>query len=181
MGFFRRYRNLRSAGIAGVAVAFVIFALCGAVTAQIFPFERNKVVDIDPHEAFVDGYRAWQRHDWPATIERMQLVAAKVPDLADYALFYLANAQRANGDAPAAGVTMKRLIADYPQSVFADQAQLTYAQIELDQHQPSLAVPAAAAVVDRTNDSGVEQGARLGSAGGLEDTGDLQGAYARGR
>ncbi|HVC43598.1 MAG TPA: transglycosylase SLT domain-containing protein [Candidatus Binataceae bacterium] len=179
MSFFCRRANPRFAVLAGTAAALVIVALCHAVAAQIFPFERNKVVDFDPRQSFADGYRAYQARDWPGTIERMQLVATRVPDLADYALFYLARAQRANGDPSAAAATMERLATDYPHSVFADQARLTYAQIEIDQGRPDLALPAAAAAANGTTDTGLEQNARLLWARALLATGDYRGAYAQ--
>src|ERR1700719_4442464 len=89
--------------------------------AQRLPFERNKVEPIDPRQAFVEGYYAYRRGDWPAVIERMQLASAQVPDLIDYALFFQGRAQRENGDLAGAATTLRRLTATYPQSVLADQ------------------------------------------------------------
>ena len=47
--------------------------------AQFLPFERNKVQNMDPRQAFVEGYQAYNRGDWIATIERMNLVAVRNP------------------------------------------------------------------------------------------------------
>src|ERR1700720_1062623 len=74
--------------------------------AQRLPFERNKVEPIDPRQAFVEGYNAYRRNDWPAVIERMQLASAQVPDLIDYALFFQGRAQRENGDLASAAATL---------------------------------------------------------------------------
>src|SRR5580698_622703 len=79
--------------------------------AQIFPFERNKVEQIDPRQAFVDGYTAYQRRDWLAAIERMQLAATQVPELVDYALFFQGRAQQENGDLAGGAATLQRLTA----------------------------------------------------------------------
>ncbi len=146
--------------------------------AQMFPFERNKVEVIDPHEAFVEGYNAFQRGDWLATIERMQLAAAQMPELIDYALYYQGSAQRANGDLSGAATTLQRLTASYPHSVLADPAEIAFAEIELKLAHPDLARLAARTVVDRTTDSALEQDARLILIRALEASGDFRGAYS---
>ena len=146
--------------------------------AQMFPFERNKVEPIDPRQAFIEGYNDYRSRDWPATIERMQLAAAQVPDLIDYALFYQGLAQRENGDLAGAAATLTRLTAGYPQSVLADQAALDYADIELKLAHPDLALIAARTVADRTADSALEQRARLTTVRALQATGADRAAYA---
>jgi soluble lytic murein transglycosylase-like protein len=146
--------------------------------AQMFPFERNKVGPIDPRQNFVDGYSAYQRHDWLATIERMQLAAVQAPDLVDYALYFQGRAQRENGDLAGGAATLARLTASYPQSVLADRAGLDYAEIEIKLARPDLALAAARNVADRTSDSAMEQRARLIVAQTLEASGDFRGAYA---
>jgi soluble lytic murein transglycosylase len=158
--------------------AIAMLCFCGRnAPAQMFPFERNKVEPIDPRQAFVEGYNAYQSHDWLATIERMQLVAAQVPDLADYALFYQGRAQQENGDLAGAAATLSRLTAGYPQSVLADRAALDYAEIQLKLALPDLALAAARGVADRTADPAIEQRARLIAARALEASGDFKGAY----
>jgi len=159
------------------AVLQCIFAR--SAPAQILPFERNKVEILDPRQAFVEGYSAYQRHDWPAAIERMQLAAAQVPDLIDYALFFQARSQRESGALADAAATFRRLAASYPQSVLADQAQLDFAEIELTLAHPDLALLAARTVADRTGDPVMEQHARLAIARALEAASDFQGAYAQ--
>ena len=49
--------------------------------AQMLPFEHYKVEPIDPRQAFVEGYRAYQNREWPSVIERMQLAVVQVPEL----------------------------------------------------------------------------------------------------
>lgn len=153
--------------------------LARSAPAQMLPFERNKVEPLDPRQAFVEGYNAYQRRDWPAAIERMQLAAAQVPDLIDYALFFQGRAQRESGDLAGAAAALRRLTASYPQSVLADQAALDFAEIELKLVRPDLAIVAARTVADRTGDSEVEQRARLVLARALEASGDFRGAYAQ--
>jgi soluble lytic murein transglycosylase len=147
--------------------------------AQRLPFERNKVEPIDPRQAFVEGYNAYRRGDWPAVIERMQLASAQVPELIDYALFFQGRAQRENGDLAGAAATLQRLTASYPQSVLADQATLDFAEIELKLMRPDLAVIAARIAADRSSDPEIEQPARLLLSRGLEASGDFHGAYTQ--
>ncbi|HXR25819.1 MAG TPA: tetratricopeptide repeat protein, partial [Candidatus Binataceae bacterium] len=128
--------------ILGLATASMGLLMGGAF-AQRLPFERNKVEPIDPRQAFVEGYNAYRRGDWPAVIERMQLASAQVPELIDYALFFQGRAQRENGDLAGAAATLQRLTASYPQSVLADQTTLDFAEIELKLMRPDLAVIAA--------------------------------------
>src|SRR5579872_5212018 len=74
----------------------------GLQLAQRLPFEPNKIEPIDPKTAFLEGYQAYKSHDLIGTIARMQLAAAQLPDLADYALYYLASAERDDGNSQAA-------------------------------------------------------------------------------
>lgn len=178
MKCWRRWFSLIVLLSAIALLSVLIVGVPGRVAiAQIFPFERNKVEQIDPRQAFVDGYTAYQRRDWLAAIERMQLAATQVPELVDYALFFQGRAQQENGDLAGGAATLQRLTASYPQSVFADSAELNFAEIELKLARPDLAVAAARTVADRTGDSGLEQRARLTLAQALQASGDLHGAY----
>ncbi|MBI3758341.1 MAG: hypothetical protein HY269_01115, partial [Deltaproteobacteria bacterium] len=157
-----------------VAASMVIFA--SNTPAQMLPFQRNKVESMDARQAFVEGYNAYQRHEWPATIERMQLAASQVPDLIDYALFFQGIAQRESGDLPGAAVTLQRLTASYPQSILADPAALDFAKIQLKLGRPDLAIIAARTVADRTESTDLEQKARLVLAHAMNASGDFHGA-----
>jgi soluble lytic murein transglycosylase len=123
-------------------------------------------------QAFVDGIRAVQNHDYSSAIDRLQLAAARLPEVGDYALFYLGRALAGDGDLARAADAYHRLERDYPQSVLADTAGLNYARIELKLGDSAAAILAAQQVAERTSDSGVDQDARLTMS---------QGAYAQGR
>ena len=164
--------------ILGLAVSSIGLFVHRAL-AQRLPFERNKVEPIDPRQAFVEGYQAYRRGDWPAVIERMQLASSQVPDLIDYALFFQGRAQRENGDLAGAAATLQRLTASYPQSVLADQATVDFADLELKLLRPDLAVIGARTAADRTDDPGIEQQAHLLVARALQASGDFHGAYAQ--
>ncbi len=164
--------------IFGLATAPMGLGVRGAF-AQRLPFGRNKVEPIDPRQAFVEGYNAYRRGDWPAVIERMQLASTQVPELIDYALFFQGRAQRENGDVAGAAATLQRLTASYPQSVLADQATVDFAEIELKLMRPDLAITAARTAADRTDDPEIEQPARLLLARALVASGDFHGAYAQ--
>lgn len=145
--------------------------------AQFLPFERNKVQNLDPHQVFVEGYQDYNRGDWIGTIERMQLAAARVPELADYALYYQASAERQSGNLSAAASDFSRLSAAHPLSIWANDARLAYAQIELTAGRPDLALNAAQEVSDRNPDPSDDSQARIVTAQALRAQGDARGAY----
>jgi len=145
--------------------------------AQRLPFERNKIEPIDPKAAFVEGYQAYKHRDLIATIGRMQFAASQLPDLADYALFYLASAERDNGDNQSAANDFRRLMLSYPQSVWSDDAGLEYARLELKLGHPDYAMAAATRVTDTTNNPVIEQNARLTMAYALLATNSWRDAY----
>ena len=179
MGSNRRRSSRPRPAAARFAIALLAAILSGGfAAAQMLPFERNKVVNFDPRQSFAEGYQAWSRHDWPVAIERMQLVRARVPELADYALFYMADAERQSGDPRGAADNFLSLATEFPHSVFANRAELEYARIELDLGHPDLALRAATLVADRTADAGLEQRARMLGARAIAAANDFTGAYA---
>ena len=140
--------------------------------AKMLPFVRNLAIPSDSQQAFVEGVRAVQNHDYTSAIGRLRLAAAQRPEVGDYALFYLGRALASNGDLGGAADAYHRLERNYPQSVLTDTAGVDYARIELKLGDPTAATLAAQQVADRTSDSGVDQEARLIIA---------QAAYAQGR
>jgi peptidoglycan lytic transglycosylase len=145
-----------------------------AVLAQ---FGILTVVPINPEQAFVEGCEAYRAHDNMKTIERMTLAADKYPALADYALFFLGSAQRDSGDNQSAAETFRRLSYDYPRSVFANQASLAYASIELSLGNLANAQSGAAGLVARRPAAEIDQRARLIEARAALGRGDVRGAY----
>ena len=135
------------------------------------------VVPIDPQQAFVEGCEAYRARDLMKTIERMTLASEKYPALADYALFYLGSAQRDSGDNPSAAATFRRLSISYPQSVFADEASLQYADLEFKLGRLGDARSAAAALGARNPPPDIDQRARLIEARAALGLGDVQGAF----
>jgi soluble lytic murein transglycosylase len=186
----RLFRRAVTAALAAVSLAAAVRASVPATAvrrnaapagpdelAQLLPFERNKVEPIDARKAFADGYQAYKRRDYIAAIGPMQLAAARVPELADYALFYLGSAQRDSGDAEDAANAFLRLADYYPQSVLADSAGIEYARLELKGAHPELAIAAATRVLAHTKDSAAEQNGRLVLAHATYAAGDFRGAY----
>jgi soluble lytic murein transglycosylase len=149
----------------------------GTQLAQRLPFERNKVEPIDPKGAFVEGYHAYQQRDMIVTIGRMRLAASQLPELADYALFYLASAERESGDRQSAADDFRRLTLMYPQSVWANHAGLEYARLELKLGHPDYALAAASRVVSETSDPEIAQNARLTMAYALIATASWREGY----
>src|SRR5260221_688347 len=52
----------------------------------------------DAEAAFLDGYRAYNNHDYSRAIDRLKFAADSFPALGDYALYFLGFAQNAQGD-----------------------------------------------------------------------------------
>jgi soluble lytic murein transglycosylase len=151
----------------------------GDARSVLAQFGVLTVVPLDPEQSFVEGYEAYRAHDPLKAIERMTFAADKYPALADYALFFLASAQRDSGDNQSAAATFRRLSYSYPQSVFADEASLEYADIEFKLGRLGDAQVAASALVARNPAAGIDQRARLVEARAMLARGDVQGAYGR--
>jgi soluble lytic murein transglycosylase len=151
--------------------------ISGAELAQRLPFEPNKIEPIDPKAAFVEGYHSYENRDLIATIGHMQLAASQLPELADYALFYLASAERDNGDSQSAANDFRQLMLSYPQSVWSDDAGLEYARLELKLGRPDYALAGATGVANTTGDPLVEQNTRLTMAYALLATNSWRDAY----
>ncbi|HLW71165.1 MAG TPA: transglycosylase SLT domain-containing protein [Candidatus Binataceae bacterium] len=155
-----------------VAVAALIAA---GLSAQLTADDAN------PARArtapFRDGYRAWQRRDFAATIAAMRPAATQLPALADYALFYLGAAQAASNDWAAAAASYRHLATAYPESVLAETAEVEYARMELKVGQPAVALAAARSAADRAEAPANEQDARLLVAQAALAQGDFQTVY----
>lgn len=163
----------------GPAKTSIAPAIRGNARSILGQFGTLPVTPIDPQQAFVEGYEAYRAHDLMKTIERMTLAANKYPALADYALFFLGSAQRDSDDSESAAATFRRLSYNYPQSVFADEASLQYAEIEFKLGRGGAAQSAAAALVARDPAPAIDQQARLIEARAMLDRGDAQGAFGR--
>ncbi len=163
----------------GPAKAAIAPAIRGDVRSILGQFSVLTVVPINPEQAFVEGYEAYRARDLMKTIERMTLAVDKYPALADYALFYLGSAQRDSGDNESAAAAFRRLSYNYPQSVFADEASLQYAEIEFKLGRSGDAQAAAAALAARNPAPGIDQQARLIEARAMLGRGDAQGAFSR--
>ncbi len=142
-------------------VTLITWSRWPGARAQMLPFERNPSVPIDPRQAFVEGVRAVQGRDFPMAIGRLQLAVAKLPEVGDYALFYLGRALDGNGDRQGAADAYRRLGETYPQSVLAATADIDYARLELALGYPATASSIAQRIADRTDDGGIDQDARL--------------------
>jgi soluble lytic murein transglycosylase len=146
--------------------------------AQLFPFQRNKAEPIDPARALLEGYRAYQSGDYPAAIGRLELAATNFPPAGDYAFYYLAAAQAANGDSLGAAGNYRRLTETYPQSVLADSALLEYARLELKVGNLLTAMINARQLANRTGNPTIEQPARLIIAQAAYGLNDFSAAFA---
>lgn len=158
-------------------VAGLLMVSGGAARGQLLPFEENQVKVIDPGQAFVEGYRTYQQGDYAAALGPMQLASRELPQLADYALFFLGDIQAKEGDKASAVASYRQVFAEYPQSVFAEQAELEYARGELQLGHAGTALTTAAHLAAQVRNRAVAAQARLIIAQGAFAQHDYATAY----
>ena len=132
----------------------------------------------DAQAAFLDGYRAYQSHDNARAIDRLKFAADNFPALGDYALFYLALAERDQADLNASADTLDRLVRSYPDSVMIDRSEMILADNLLKLGRVAEASPVASRLIARTPEASIEQRARITEARALIALGNPKSAYA---
>jgi len=130
----------------------------------------------DACSQFAIGYHALQQRQFPDA-ERALTAAVNCAPLGDYALFYLADAQRESGNVNGASATLNRLVAGYPQSVMGSAAWLALAELAEQSGQAASAAGLARGVIARGARSEIDQRARVVLAQSLAAIGDYRGAY----
>jgi soluble lytic murein transglycosylase-like protein/TolA-binding protein len=132
----------------------------------------------DAEAAFLDGYRAYREHDNIRAIDRLKFASENFPALGDYALFYLALAERDQGDLNASADTLDRIVKSYPDSVFIDRGEMILAENLLKLGRNAEASAVASRLIARTPEASIEQGARMAEARALVALGNPKSAYA---
>ena len=132
----------------------------------------------DAQTAFLDGYRAYRDHDNSRAIDHLKIAADKFPALGDYALFYLALAQRDQGDLNASADTLNRLVSSYPDSVMIDRGEMTLADILLKLGRNAEASAVASRLIARAPEASIEQPALIAEGRALIALGNPKSAYA---
>ncbi len=132
----------------------------------------------DAQAAFLDGYRAYQSHDNARAIDRLKFAADNFPALGDYALFYLALAERDQADLNASADTLDRLARSYPDSVMIDRSEMILADNLLKLGRVAEASAVASRLIARTPEASIEQRARITEARALIALGNPKSAYA---
>jgi len=130
-----------------------------------------------PSQAFVDGYRAYQKHQLPLAVDRLADAAKHFPQLGDYARYYLGLAQRDSGELNASSATFEKLIRTYPESVTIAPAEAALSGVYLRLTRAGDAAATASAAIAKTSDAKVQQSARLALAQALAAQGNPAGAY----
>ncbi len=156
-----------------------------AASSQVAPSAAATAALIEPpsgpQAAFLDGYRAYRNHDNARAIDRLKFVfvGRNLTVLADYALFYLALAQRDQGDLNASADTLDRLVRLYPDSVMIDRGELVLADSLLKLGRNAEASAVASRLIARTPEASIEQGARIAEGRALIALGNPKLAYAQ--
>jgi soluble lytic murein transglycosylase len=130
-----------------------------------------------PSEAFVDGYRAFEKRQYAVASERLSYAASALPTLADYALYYLGRSQLENGEPAAAAKSFERLLRDYPESVNAPAAEVSLAETYLKLGRASDAFQTASRTVKRARTAAIRARARMVLGRAALAMGDWRGAY----
>ncbi|MDO8434136.1 MAG: transglycosylase SLT domain-containing protein [Candidatus Binatus sp.] len=133
----------------------------------------------DAEAAFLDGYRAYNNHDYRRAIDRLKFAADNFLPLGDYALYYLGLAERDQGDLNSAVDSFDRLVRSYPRSVMLDRAELQLAIIQLKLGRSAEASATASRLIARGPDASIEQNARLVEGKALIALGNPKAAYAQ--
>ncbi len=133
----------------------------------------------DGQTTFRDGFRAYQSRDYPRAIENLKYAADHSPTLGDQALYYLALAQRDQGDLNASAGTLDRLVSLYPESVTIDRGELMLAENLLKLGRNAEASATASRLIARGPEASIEQGARVAEGRALIALGNRKAAYAQ--
>ena len=132
-----------------------------------------------PRQAFVDGYRAYLAHDPALAVERLKVAVDTYPELGDYSLMYLGYAQRDTNDLGGAQKSFTRLLAEYPQSVFANYARFELAAIAFKQGHAAVARDLTSRLLLMPLSTDLEQQTRLLLARSSAASGDERAAYVQ--
>lgn len=133
----------------------------------------------DPQATFLDGYRAYQSHDYGRASVRLKFAGDNFPALGDYALYYLALAQNAQGDLAGSAETLERLVRMYPESVMTEQAELQLGETLVKLGRSFEAAEVAARLLGRHPEPSIEQGARIVEARAWVALGKPEAAYTQ--
>ena len=112
-------------------------------------------------------------------IVNLKFAADNFPALGDYALYYLARAQRDQGDLNSSADTLARLVKTYPNSVTIDAGELMLADNLLKLGRNAEASEVASRLSARGPEASIEQGARLTEGRALVALGNPKSAYAQ--
>ncbi|HTW88609.1 MAG TPA: transglycosylase SLT domain-containing protein [Candidatus Binataceae bacterium] len=155
----------------------IAIAACFALALAAVPSATRAQLQSDSCAQFASGYNAYELHQLPEA-RRDLTAAAGCVRLADYALYYLALADRDSGDSAGAMQTLNRLAAGYPQSVMNPAGTVELARLEYQAGQYARVVPLARGLVDRAAPPQIEAEASYLLANSLGALGDYRSAYA---
>jgi len=133
----------------------------------------------DGQTAFLNGFRAFQSHDYPRAIENLKYAADHSSTLGDYALSFLAGAQYGQNDLNGSVETLDRLVKTYPQSVTIDAGEMLLEDALLSLGANAEASGVAARLIARGPEPQIEQKARITEARALIALGNPKAAYAQ--
>jgi soluble lytic murein transglycosylase len=146
----------------------------GAATVLAAALAMPAATAPSQYSGFTAGYQAYKQGDMQSASQILQAAPASGV-LGDYVLFFLGHARLNQHDLDGAAANFTRLIAGYPESIFAPRAELALANIALTRNQPAQARQHAQAAMDRSES--IQAPAQLVLANAMLNLGQAQEAY----
>jgi soluble lytic murein transglycosylase len=156
----------------------IAIAACLTLALAAAPSATRAQPPSDSCGQFASGYNAYQLHQLPEARRNLADAAAGCVQLADYALYYLALADRDSGDNGGAIQTLNRLAAAYPQSVMTPAGTLELARLEYQAGHYARVAQLARGLIDRAAPPEIEGEASYLLANSLGALSDYRSAYA---
>lgn len=161
----------------GLCVLLVSCAFEQAVERAALPVAAEPVPTVATDRQRFAQAHGWLRdEEYGRALEAFTRLASTYPQLGDYHLYYIGFIQARRGEIDAAQTALTRLLADYPESVKADDASLELGRLLLQRREYATAATFLERAAGSDRDS-VRDAGRLAMARLAEQRGDITGAY----
>lgn len=165
--------------VVGFGLWCVVLSGCAAATAEA-PTGRDAApaaAGTNP-ERFAQAYHWWRSAQYDAALTSFTELQTTYPQLADYHLFFIGSIQARRQQFERARLAFTRLLAEFPESVNADDASLELGKLLLEQGD----YDGATTFLERataSDNAAVRNSAALATARVAEKRGDVQAAYTQ--
>jgi tetratricopeptide (TPR) repeat protein len=157
----------------------VVLSGCAAETAverPPSPATAPAVATATNPERFAQAYQLWRTGQYDAALTAFAGLTTTYPQLADYHLYYIGSIQARRGELGEGRAALTRLLAEFPESVKADDASLELGKVLLEQGDDDTAKTFLERATASRN-AAVRNAAALAMAKADEQSGEVQRAY----